>query len=425
MKYTFPFIVTLLLMFFLLHDRATASEKRTRWSVQSIDTMKYSRDLSKEKMKDPAFDLVIDEQMSQIANVGATHVAIGTPYDEEFVPMMKRWVKAARKHHLSVWFRGNFSGWEGWFDYGKISRQTHLAKTEAFILKHQDLFEDGDIFSSCPECENGGPGNPGDTKDIQVYRSFLIQEYQVAKNAFGKIHKNVRPNYFSMNSDVAKLIMDKETTSALGGVVVIDHYVLSPDQLVRDIHRLVQQSGGKIILGEFGAPIPDIHGTMTDSEQALWVEQALEKVASRQEVIGVNYWVNKGGTTAIWKVPGQQSKTAIVIQNFFAGKIITIKLFAEDGTVVKHARVRYGHRVLPADKNGAYNVAYTSAIKTLTITAPEYKTQTIVLQSNTKDMRVIMKRDENILEMLKKAFYTLLPLSFINKYPDIRSIFNI
>ena len=46
--------------------------------------MKYSRDLSREKLKDPSFDVVIDKQVKAIAETGATHVAISTPYDEEF-----------------------------------------------------------------------------------------------------------------------------------------------------------------------------------------------------------------------------------------------------------------------------------------------------------------------------------------------------
>ncbi|MDP3888564.1 MAG: hypothetical protein Q8Q24_00825, partial [bacterium] len=92
---------------------------------KSIDTMKYSRDIAREKLNDPSFDKVIDTQVKNIADTGATHVAIATPYDEEFLPILKRWVSSARKYNLKVWFRGNWSGWEGWFDYPKIDRSTH------------------------------------------------------------------------------------------------------------------------------------------------------------------------------------------------------------------------------------------------------------------------------------------------------------
>ena len=96
------------------------------WEVQSIDTMKYSRDLSREKLKDPSFDTVIDRQVKAIAETGATHVAISTPYDEEFLPILKRWASAARNYNLKIWFRGNWSGWEKWFDYKSISREEHI-----------------------------------------------------------------------------------------------------------------------------------------------------------------------------------------------------------------------------------------------------------------------------------------------------------
>ncbi len=33
------------------------------WKVQSVDTMKYSRDLTAEKLEDASFDVIIDEQV--------------------------------------------------------------------------------------------------------------------------------------------------------------------------------------------------------------------------------------------------------------------------------------------------------------------------------------------------------------------------
>src|SRR3989344_7391314 len=112
------------------------------WKVQSIDTMKYSRDLSREKLEDKSFDSIIDDTMKKISATGATHVSIGTPYDSEFLPILKRWVDSARKNGLKVWFRGNWSGWEGWFGYPKISRDEHIALTENFILNNPNLFKD-------------------------------------------------------------------------------------------------------------------------------------------------------------------------------------------------------------------------------------------------------------------------------------------
>src|SRR5690348_15537528 len=80
----------------------TGSQATTFWPVESIDTVKYSRDLARQEATDEGFSQVIDQQMAQIASVGATHVALGTPYDEEFAPFLERWVASARAHGLHV-----------------------------------------------------------------------------------------------------------------------------------------------------------------------------------------------------------------------------------------------------------------------------------------------------------------------------------
>ncbi len=326
----YPKLISKIVLFFLflasilvvviLYSKNKTKAPSSQWQVRSVDTMKYSRDLAREKLKDEAFNLVIEEQVKNIAQIGATHIAIATPYDEEFLPFLRRWVNFARNYGLKVWFRGNWSGWEGWFDYEPINRQEHLEKTKNFILQNQDLFQDGDIFTACPECENGGPGDPRHNKDVQGHRQFLIQEYQVTKQAFNKIDKKVRSNFNSMNGDVAKLIMDQPTTAALGGIVCIDHYVASTDTLIKDIHALSAQSKGQIVLGEFGVPITDIHGQMSEQEQAEWLNEALNKLLLTPEVIGINYWINVGSSTQLWNKDGSERQAAKVIRSFYTLK---------------------------------------------------------------------------------------------------------
>ena len=276
------------------------SQPKPAWNFQSIDTMKYSRDLSREKLKDKEFDNVIKSQLSNIAATGATHVAIATPYDEEFYPILKRWVDEARSQKLKVWFRGNFSGWEGWFEYPKITRNEHLKKTKDFIIKHAELFQDGDVFTPCPECENGGPGDPRVTGDVTGFTDFLTTEHALISNLFSNLHIQVITNYNSMNADVARLIMTPEVTQKLGGVVVIDHYVETPEKLQKDIQEIAKNSEGKVVLGEFGAPIPDLQGPMTEQEQYEWLTKAFSLFKNTPELIGLNYWVSYGGSTELW-----------------------------------------------------------------------------------------------------------------------------
>jgi hypothetical protein len=326
------------------------------WEFRSIDTMKFSRDRAREAINNPSFDRVIESQVAGIAATGATHIGIATPYDTEFAPVLRRWVASARKHGLKVWFRGNWAGWEGWFEYGPISRAAHLKDTQSFVLRNADLFENGDIFSSCPECENGGPGDPRLNGDIAGHRKFLIDEYTIVEEAFRRIGKHVRTNYFSMNGDVARSVMDKATTRALGGVVAIDHYVRTPEKLAEDVRDIARQSGGRIALGEFGAPIPDIHGNMTGEEQAKWIEKTLTLLAEVPEFIGLNYWTAAGGSTALWTDDGRASEAVRTITDFYKPRVVYGTVQDEIGRPVVGARVANGFVETETDWRGYFEL---------------------------------------------------------------------
>jgi hypothetical protein len=319
MKFFTLFLLSFFAFFtiFAFSENNKAKETTGTWELQSIDTMKYSRDLARETLKNDYHKALIKSQVAEIADTGATHVAIGTPYDEEFLPVLRLWVSSAREHEMSVFFRGNFSGWEEWFGYKKINRREHLENTRKFIEGNPELFEDGDIFSSCPECENGEKLDRSSKQQLASYSAFLVEEYNITKNSFEKINKKVASNYFSMNGDIALAIMNKEMTRALDGIVVIDHYVKTPEKLDRDISIMAEKSGGKIVLGEFGAPIPDIHGKMTEEQQKIWIEEALVRLEKNPHVIGVNYWVNRGGSTALWRDNGNPKQVVGVITAFF------------------------------------------------------------------------------------------------------------
>lgn len=323
--YSLIFIVLFILLYHALVRVYYGEHPFRQWELQSVDTMKYSRDRSREFLQGKISVTEIDKQVDSISETGATHVAIGTPYDEEFLPIMKLWVSAARKHNLKVWFRGNFSGWEEWFEYKKMTKSEHLEKTKAFIENNPDIFQDGDIFTSCTECENGSKVQYGDHRSIAEHRTFLLSEYSITKEAFRNINKDVKSNYYSMNGDLAKAMMDMETTLAFDGIVVIDHYVKDPKELAQDIRALGKQSGGTIILGEFGAPIPAIHGEMSEEAQTKWIQEALREVAGIPEVGGINYWTNKDSSTAIWTMEGKAKAGVGVLTRFFKGREYVIK----------------------------------------------------------------------------------------------------
>ncbi len=386
------------------------TNKARFWNFQSIDTMKWSRDLSREKLNDPTFDVTIERQIKSIADTGATHVGIATPYDEEFLPILKRWVKYARQYNLKVWFRGNFSGWEGWFDYQKIGRAEHIQKTEKFILENSNLFEDGDAFSACPECENGGPGDPRLNGDSGGHKKFLIEEYLVTKKAFNKINKKVDSNYHSMNGDVAKLIMDKETTSKLDGIVVIDHYVKTPEKLVEDINEYAQKSGGKVILGEFGAPIPDINGAMSELEQAEWLTKTMYLLSNNDNVVGMNYWVNTGGSTQIWEPSGKERLAVASLRKAYdpysySGSVVNSLSQSIDNAIITDSL-----GAVITQQNGIFSFASVNNNLEVEVSAVGYKSQIVNLRDNENNKITLEKINPSIIERFIKYFRS--PINF-------------
>lgn len=218
--FLFAFIVFLSMKIILYSQQmpsiSSPPDKLQYWQIQSIDTMKNSRDLAREHLDNKEAPQIIDAQLKKIASSGANYVSIGTPYDAEFLPILKLWVNSARNHKLKVWFRGNWSGWEEWFDYEPIDASELITKTYDLILTNPELFADGDIFTACTECENGQMGDPRSTGGVEEYRNFLISLNNSTGEAFTKINKKVMTNFYSMNGDVAKLIMDPQTTKALG-----------------------------------------------------------------------------------------------------------------------------------------------------------------------------------------------------------------
>ncbi|MDP3941875.1 MAG: hypothetical protein Q8Q49_06230 [bacterium] len=395
-------ITTVIGLMFLLPKEQAATSSSKLWSVQAVDTMKYSRDPSREKLNDPSYDLVIAKQVQDVARIGATHIAIATPYDEEFLPIMKRWVQAARRNQLKVWFRGNLSGWEKWFGYSKITREEHIAKTKAFILNHPELFEDGDIFMGCPECENGGPGDPRQTGDVAAYRRFLIQEHASMRDAFRQIGKNVTVDYNSMNGDVARLVMDRDTTSELGGTVVIDHYVRTPEQLVRDVQEIARDSGGSVILGEFGVPILDINGQMTEDEQANWVSDALKLLVSVPELKGINYWVNLGGSTSLYNQDGSPRKVVGTLTAYFNPKILSIRIVDPLGDEIGNATVSTLNRSFAKDQS-VLSVPVAEQDQRATVRADGYDTKYVTFSPAGSDLRVVLDpKKENLLYTLRR-----------------------
>lgn len=399
----FEAITFILLLFFAL-CRPTDSSATKIWKIQSIDTVKYSRDLARDKLFDQDFQVEIDTQIKNIATAGATHVAIGTPYDEEFLPYLKRWVTAARKYNLKVWFKGNWSGWENWFDYPPISPEDHINKTRDFILLNSYLFENGDIFSSCPECENGVIGDPR-TGKVNEFRRFLVDEANASNKAFKSIDKQVASNYFPLNGDVAMLVMDENTTANLGGVVVVDHYAADVDNLKSYLLQLIKQSKGEIVIGEFGAPIDDIHGNFDEQMQSEWIKNAFDVIYKIPKVVGINYWTNMDSSTSLWNKNNSPKLALSVLESAYKPKVAKIILIDNKNKYIKNALVLYSNGFVVSNSDGEIKIPYLNESEIIRVSKDGYYERIITVHSINKDNRIVLSKKPSVFSL---KFYELI-----------------
>lgn len=338
--------------------KAATSETKTQlWEYQCIDTMKTSRDRARSWARRTDLKAHIKQEMNAIVNLGANCVAIDTPYDEEFLSYLKLWVESAREHNLKVWFRGNFSEWEGWFEYaGNLSPEAHLKMTNHFIVSNPDLFRDGDIFTPAPEAENG---NYFKNLNLDQYRTFLIDEHNTAKGAFEKINKQVKTNWLSMSGGQAMLSLDQKIIDALGKVVTIDHYVKNPEGLGEYIKHFNEKFGAQVVIGEWGAPIPDINGSMTKTQQSQFIRDLLWQMYKHKDAVsGINYWILYEGTTALYDKNFNPLPAVDVIKEYFNPSVIEGTITDELGNPLSDVEVKASDGIANANTNeqGVFNL---------------------------------------------------------------------
>lgn len=381
-----------------------APEVREIWAVRSIDTMKNSRDRAR-AWSSPAYDAEIKKEMKTIKSLGANYVAVGTPYDDEFLPYLQRWVDAAREEGLGVWYRGTFSRYEGWFEYPKnMSPAELLVASEKFILEHPDLFEDGDIFDACPECENAGHW-PQPYRDAQ-YNQFIADKEKVLTGAFEEINKDVEVSYASIIGGRAKDVMDQAAFDSLGNVVALDHYADTAENYEQYVDYFWDEHHTRVLFSEVGAPIPDLHGAMTEEEQAGFIEQVFEKLYyQREKVIGVNYWVYSNGTTAIVDDKGDLKQAGEVIKKYFVPGFVKGRVVSDLGESIAGVQLKVnGQLVTTTNNDGYYFIAVPVGEHEILFTHPDFFQQKKLITIGHNQERIVSPS----LDTLHKDWWYLL-----------------
>lgn len=385
------------------------------WKYQCFDTMKSSRDKARAWKDDPKLQERIDKEMNAIVQIGGNCVAIATPYDNEFLPVMKLWVKSARSHNLSIWFRGNFSSWEGWFDYPKgMTSEIHNIKTAKFISDNADLFKDGDVFTPSPEAENGGPFNQVEKDEHDVFRKYLIEEYTVAKEAFSKINKKVEVDWLSMNGGLAKRMFDQKTVDGVNGVVGIDHYIRTSREMGEFISYFKDNFNAKLVIGEFGAPIPDINGDMTEKEQADFIAELFDQlVTHKDDIIGINYWTLWDGSAALYNPDWTPRQAVKVVERYMKPGLISGVVLSTTNEPLKDVTIKTtdGKYQTKTDTSGYYELLILPGQHQLQVIHSDYANQTegayVELSSTQKKTFALIPKDPSMWYKIKSTFLTI------------------
>lgn len=386
-RFLYSIIFTSLLIPTLINPlRSDAVTTSTFWPYQCIDTMKYSRDTARAwGGKENELQKEIDMQITAIKKIGGNCVSLGTPYNAEFVPFMKKWVDAARTNNLHIWFRGNIPEWEGWFDHPRLKNPAeHHAKIYNFVTSHPEIFQDGDIFTPAPEAENGGAGDPRMNGKRQEFNDFLVTSYDNCMNAFTKIGKKVTCGYFSTNFDVARESLEKNTIAEIGRVVTIDHYVSDLARYAPDIKSLNLKYDAGVAIGEFGAPIPDLNGRMDEEQQADYVDSLMKIFYENREIIpAINYWTLKGGSTAILNDDGSLRLTASSLEKYFRPTVFAGKVTNELGDKLTDINFKSADNMLDfkTDFRGEFGLLAPVGKYKIILSGANIKSQTFTLDA--------------------------------------------
>jgi hypothetical protein len=231
------------------------------------------------------------------------------------------------------------------------------------------------------------------------------------------IGKDVKCGYFSVNGDVAHLFT-REDTARTGNVLVIDHYVKTPEELVADIKGYHEKTGAKIVLGEYGAPIPDIHGQLTEDQQDELIKQNLMALVKIRDIVGgLNYWTAFGGSTEIFKGPENPLKAAKTIEAYFNPMMISGNVQDEFGGALSGATVSNGISTATTNLLGNYSIMATRDHMTLEYSKDGYKPTTYTVyptegEKNYTKNAALISTDHNIWYYLRKITHSLTTFTF-------------
>ena len=285
------------------------------WEIKSVSTMK----LTKDRVHNPVGEDKIGKWVDKAADLGVTHVAIETPYDNppglDAVSYTQRWIDTLREAEISVWHRHMFTKLEGIYDAKReVNREGYIDQIEGYILGNEDMFRPGDIFTPHPEIQNGGislvtacHGDvcqfEGDSQQesIRQFNSWVRESTITARSAFERLglEDTVRVGFFGFDGFVGwghdnpdwspdkNPIIEDETLEVVGEMT-IDHYPRTGSQMAEDLDELQSfYPHVPIMIGELGDTQGEGGDFITDSVRGI---DYTSDGKPREHILGMNYW---------------------------------------------------------------------------------------------------------------------------------------
>jgi hypothetical protein len=194
---------------------------------------------------------------------------------------------------------------------------------------------------------------------------------------------------------VARLVMDKETTKRSGGFVTIDHYVQSPQKLASDVREIATETDGRVILGEFGVPIPGVHDGMSEAQQAAWMQSALDLLVDVPALAGINYWTSFGKSSALWAPNGRGMQGAAVLKSYYVPKALRGKITDRAGKPIALASVQSPGKRAGTDASGSFVLPYVKRAGEIRVSATGFDDRTVAFKDVGGDnLEVSLDRQE-------------------------------
>jgi len=307
----------------------TPSPTRSSWSIQSVSSMKETKD----RICGPRPADFIKKWVDSAANLGVNYISIETPYDNpqcgSSIGYTKAWIDAIRAKGLHVWHRHMPLTFEGIYGAVKNPGADYTKLISDYIKANPGFFAEGDIFTPIPEPQNGGiagvtycPQGICIFKDAKYFNVWLRSAMDSSETAFGTIGLGgkMKIGYYGFDGFVAwgdnnpdwDGILEDETVLKMGNIT-IDHYPeIVGDTMENDLKELeARYPNIPIVIGEWGT----IAGTNLEQQ----VRTSMQ-AAKRRSVVGFNYWhMGVGGNEELIRDDFSAKSQYDEVQSFFRG----------------------------------------------------------------------------------------------------------